>query len=55
MYNVETGELIDHDPKYLSTMRIPVKFDPNGFLLQILTSGQRYAEKPIDIQALNDD
>ncbi|AGF96553.1 hypothetical protein MmTuc01_1164 [Methanosarcina mazei Tuc01] len=29
--------------------------DPNGFLLQILTSGQRYVEKPIDIQALNDD
>ncbi len=30
MYNLETNELIDHDPKHLSTMRIPVKYDPNA-------------------------
>jgi len=30
MYDIESNELVEHDPKYHSTMRIPVRYDPSA-------------------------
>lgn len=30
MYDIETGKLIPHDPKYNSTMRIPITYNPEA-------------------------
>ncbi len=48
LLNIKTGELKPHTPDFLSTVRIPVKYDPNAdcpeikqFLSDIVPEGER--------------